>query len=350
MRALGCAARQNFADAVQVGVRGRSGHHVRHVPHRAGVHAGRAGDGDRMKLEGIHHITAITGDAPGNVDFYTRVLGLRLVAKTVNQDQPDVYHLFFASETGKPGSELTFFEYPGAIRGQPGEGMVYRIVSRVASPEALDFWADRLAGLDVAAQREDASVRFADPEGLEHELVVSTADEPLVAEHPEIPAAFALGGFEGVRAHSNQPERSAALLERVLGATRAGDAEWELRGARRGSTIAYDPSPGRGRQSAGSVHHVAWGTTVDEHPRWLEQLQRAGVQSTPVIDRYYFHSIYFHEPSGVLFEIADDAPGFTVDGPVEELGTKVILPPFLESRRDEIEARLTPLPDPRARA
>ena len=303
-----------------------------------------------MKLDGIHHITAITGDAPGNVDFYTRVLGLRLVAKTVNQDQPDVYHLFFASETGKPGSELTFFEYPGAIPGQPGEGMVHRIVSRVGSPEALDFWAQRLGDLDVPAERTQGSVRFADPEGLAHELVVSTVDTPLVAQHPDIPEAYALGGFESVRAYSGRPERSAALLERVLGATPAGDATWELRGERRGSTIAYDPSPGLGRQSAGSVHHVAWGTTVAEHPQWLERLAEAGVSSTPVIDRYYFHSIYFREPSGVLFEIADDAPGFTVDGPVEELGTKIILPPFLESRRAEIEARLTPLPDPRARS
>jgi glyoxalase family protein len=302
-----------------------------------------------LKLEGIHHITAITGDAPGNVDFYTRVLGLRLVAKTVNQDQPDVYHLFFASEEGKPGSELTFFEYPGALPGQAGEGMVHRIVSRLASEEALEFWARRLADLDVAVKRSDGSVRFADPEGLQHELVVSTVDEPLVAEHPEIPPEFALGGFEGVRAYSNRPERSATLLERVLGATPVGDATWELRGSRRGSTIAYDPAPGRGRQSAGSVHHVAWGTTVAEHPRWLEQLQGAGVPSTPIIDRYYFHSIYFREPSGVLFEIADDGPGFTVDGPVGELGTRIILPPFLESRREEIEARLTPLPDPRAR-
>jgi glyoxalase family protein len=301
-----------------------------------------------MRLEGIHHITAITGDAPANVDFYTRVLGLRLVAKTVNQDQPDVYHLFFASETGKPGSELTFFEYPGAVPGTAGEGMVHRIVSRVASDEALDFWATRLRDLAVAVAREDGGVCFADPEGLEHELVVSTVDEPLTAEHPEIPAEYALGGFDSVRAYSGDPERSAALLERVLGAQRAGDATWELRGERRGATIAYDPSPGRGRQSGGSVHHVAWGTTVAGHPHWLERLQEAGVASTPVIDRYYFHSIYFREPSGVLFEIADDGPGFTVDGPVDELGTKIILPPFLESRRAEIEARLTPLPDPRA--
>jgi glyoxalase family protein len=228
--------------------------------------------------------------------------------------------------------------------------MVHRIVSRVVSPEALDFWAQRLGDLDVPAERTEGSVRFADPEGLAHELVVSTVDEPLVAQHPDIPEAYALGGFASVRAYSGRPERSAALLERVLGATPAGDATWELRGERRGSTIAYDPSPGLGRQSAGSVHHVAWGTTVAEHPQWLERLAEAGVPSTPVIDRYYFHSIYFREPSGVLFEIADDGPGFTVDGAVEELGTKIILPPFLESRRAEIEARLTPLPDPRARS
>jgi glyoxalase family protein len=301
-----------------------------------------------MRLEGIHHITAITGDAPGNVDFYTGTLGLRLVAKTVNQDDPSVYHLFYASEAGKPGSELTFFEYPGAVPGQAGEGMVHRIVSRVPSTDALDFWEQRLGERDVPVERDGEALRFADPEGLGHELVVSMADERLVAEHPEVPAEFALGGFDSVRAYAAEPERSGALLERVLGAERAGDATWELRGERRGGTIAYDPAPGPGRQSAGTVHHVAWGTTVDEHPRWLERLEESRVASTPVIDRYYFHSIYFREPSGVLFEIADDAPGFTVDAPVEDLGKKIILPPFLEGEREKIESILTPLPDPRA--
>nr|MDQ6915789.1 VOC family protein [Actinomycetota bacterium] len=170
-----------------------------------------------MRLEGIHHVTAITGDAPGNVDFYTRVLALRLVAKTVNQDDPTVYHLFYASESGKPGSELTFFEYPGAVPERAGAGMVHRIVSRVASPEAIDFWADRLEAEGVATEREDDRLRFADPEGLGHELVPSTADELLVAEHPEVPAEFALGGFDGVRAYSAEAGRSAPVLERVLG-------------------------------------------------------------------------------------------------------------------------------------
>jgi glyoxalase family protein len=302
-----------------------------------------------MRLEGIHHVTAITGDAPGNVDFYTRVLGLRLVAKTVNQDDPTVYHLFFASESGKPGSELTFFEYPGAAPGRAGAGMVHRIVSRVASPEAIDFWERRLGAEGVATERAGDRLRFADPEGLGHELVPSGADELLVAEHPEVPADFALGGFDGVRAYNGHPERSAPLLERVLGGERRDDSTWELRGERRGSTIAYDPPPAeRGVQSAGTVHHVAWGTTAAEHPRWLDHLQEAGVSSTPIIDRHYFHSIYFREPSGVLFEIADDAPGFAVDDPVEDLGKRIILPPFLEDRREQLEARLTPLPDPRA--
>jgi glyoxalase family protein len=304
-----------------------------------------------MRLEGIHHITAITGDAAGNVDFYTRVLGLRLVAKTVNQDDPSVYHLFYADEQGRPGSELTFFEYPGATPGRAGAGMVHRIVWRVGSPEALSFWADRLTSEGVAVERDGDRLRFADPEGLGHELAVSaSADAPLIAEHPEVPHAFALQGFAGVRAYSPAPERSAAVLEQLLGATSVGADAWELRGDARGSTIAYDAPPDEpGRQSAGTVHHVAWGTNVAEHPRWDELLRSAGVPTSGIIDRHYFHSIYFREPSGVLFEIADDAPGFTVDGyTIEQLGSAIILPPQLEAHRERIEAILTPLPDPRA--
>jgi glyoxalase family protein len=298
-----------------------------------------------MQLEGIHHITAITGDAPRNLDFYTRVLGLRLAAKTVNQDDPTVYHLFYASELGQAGSDITFFEYPGAIPGRPGAGMVHRIVHRVGSEGALDFWADRL-GVD----RVGDSVVFSDPEGLSHELVVNhSGDEPLVARHPEIPEEHALQGFEGVRAYSDDTATTQIVLEQVLGASSAGDQTWELRGERRGGWIAYDDAPlERGRQSAGTVHHVAWGTTVAEHPRWQEHLTSVGIPTSGIVDRHYFHSIYFREPSGVLFEIADDGPGFTVDVPLEELGSKIILPPKFEPHRAEIEARLTPLPDPRA--
>jgi glyoxalase family protein len=303
-----------------------------------------------MRLEGLHHITAITGDAPRNLDFYTRVLGLRLAAKTVNQDDPGVYHLFYADERGRPGSELTFFEYPGAIPGRPGAGMVHTIVWRVGAPEAIDFWERRLAAEGVAAERVDAALRFADFEGLRHELAVRPGvDEPLAAEHPEIPAEHALQGFDAVRAYSADPERSRSLLEKVLEARPAGDAAWELRGERRGATIEFEPAPAEpGRQSAGTVHHIAWGTTVEDHPRWLERLHSTGVPNSGVIDRHYFHSIYFGEPSGVLFEIADDTPGFTVDVPLDRLGSAVILPPRLEPYREQIEAQLTPLPDPRA--
>jgi glyoxalase family protein len=303
-----------------------------------------------MRLEGLHHVTAITGDAPGNVDFYTRVMGLRLVAKTVNQDDPSVYHLFYADERGRPGAELTFFEYPRAIPGRAGAGMVHTIVWRVGSTEAIDFWAGRLAAEGLTARRDGGRLRFADREGLGHELTIATsADTPLVAEHPEIPAELALQGFDGVRAYTPVPTSSGALLEQLLGARPAGEDAWELRGEVRGATIAYDPPPPvPGRQSAGTVHHVALGTSVAEHPHWEERLRAAGVPTSGIIDRHYFHSIYFREPSGVLFEIADDGPGFTVDVPLERLGSEIILPPALEPQREAIEARLTPLSDPRA--
>jgi len=305
-----------------------------------------------MQLQGIHHISAITGDAQRNLDFYTRVLGLRLVAKTVNQDDPSVYHLFYADEEGHAGSEMTFFEYPHAIPGRPGAGMVHRIVWRVGAPAALDFWAERLGLLEVPVTRagDGGSVRFSDPEGLDHELVVNTTgDAPLSAEHPEIPREHALQGFEGVRAYAHDPAQSGALLERILGAEKTGEATWTLRGDARGGWIAYDPAPEeRGRQSGGSVHHVAWGTNVAEHPRWQARFEEVGLPTSGIIDRTYFKSIYFREPSGVLFEIADDAPGFTIDSPVADLGRKIILPPQLEDRRAELEARLTPLADPRA--
>src|SRR5438105_9556603 len=160
-----------------------------------------------MRLNGVHHVTAITGDAPANVDFYARVLGLRLVKKTVNQDDPTVYHLFYADEQGSPGADITFFEYPGARRGRPGAGMVHRVVWRVASEDALEFWEDRLAREGIAPTREPGRLTFSDTEGLGLELaVVDTPDEPLAAEHPEIPRELALQGFLGVRPFSADPE------------------------------------------------------------------------------------------------------------------------------------------------
>ena len=306
-----------------------------------------------MRIEGLHHVTAITADAPANVDFYARVLGLRLVKKTVNFDQPDVYHLYFGDERGTPGSILTFFEFPDAARGRAGDGMIHAIQWRVGSPEALAFWEHRLQGEGIATTRDgDAALRFADPEGLAHELIAdATDDTPLVAVHPEVPAELALRGFEGVRAYSANPAGSAQMLELLMGARRVGEEErFELRGQRRGGWIAFDPAPAeRGRHSAGVVHHVAWGTWDADLPSWIELVAQAGVPNSGYVDRHYFHSLYFREPGGVLYELATEEPGFLVDGlSVQELGTKVILPPFLESRRDQIEQILTPLPDPRA--
>ncbi|UGS36060.1 VOC family protein [Capillimicrobium parvum] len=305
-----------------------------------------------MQFEGIHHITAITGDAPRNVDFYARVLGLRLVKKTVNQDDPSVYHLFYADEQGSPGADMTFFEYPGSPRGRAGAGMVHQIGWRVADAAALDFWAARLGDEGIVTERDGDRLRFADREGLAHELVVAdVADAALIAEHPEVAPEVALRGFDGVRAYNDRPERSAQLLTEVLNfrATDDGGRRFEARGEQRGGTYTYDPAPEQhGLQGAGTVHHVAWSAALDEIEPWQQLLQRTpAVRPTPVIDRFYFRSVYFREPSGVLFEIATRGPGFDVDEDAARLGESVALPPFLESRREQIERTLTPLPNPR---
>ena len=303
-----------------------------------------------MRLEGIHHITAITGDAPGNVDFYARVLALRLVKKTVNQDDPSVYHLFYADDKGSAGADLTFFEYPGARPGRAGAGMVHTVVWRVGSPESIEFWADRLSREGVETTREDGRLRFTDLEGLAHELTVDqSGDDPLTAEHPEVPPEHALRGFDAVRAYSARPDASSALLVDVLGFERDGDA-FEVRGERRGGRYAYDDPPeSPGVQSAGTVHHVAFGSTMDDHEAWRERLQQAGAPVTPVIDRFYFRSIYFREPSGVLFEIATLGPGFATDEDPEHLGERLSLPPNFERYREQVEQTLTPIENPRER-
>jgi glyoxalase family protein len=301
-----------------------------------------------MKLEGIHHITCITADAQANVDFYARLLGLRMVKKTVNQDSPDVYHLFYADAQGSPGADLTFFEFPQAARGRAGDGMVRRIVWRVASADSLDFWAARLGDEGHATERRGDRLRFRDPEGLELELaVVDTSDEPLIAEHPEIPRELALQGFDEVRAFCSDPERSRPLLEEALAFEGRGGG-WEARGEGRGGLYAYDPPPQeRGVQGAGTVHHVAWASRDEDHETWRERVLAAGATPTPVIDRFWFRSIYFREPSGVLFELATFSPGFAADEDPEHLGETLVLPPWLESRREEIEAVLTPIKNPR---
>jgi glyoxalase family protein len=302
-----------------------------------------------MRLEGVHHVTLITGDAPRNVDFYTRVLGLRLVKKTVNQDDPTVYHLFYADERGSAGSDITFFEYPGATRGRAGPGMIHTTAWRVGSEAALDFWEQRLAGEAQSVERADGVLAFEDFEGVRHELgVTDVADEPLAAKHPEIPEEHALQGFDGVRAYAIDPERSRALLEQTLGFQPRGEHEWEARGERRGGFYAYDPAPeGRGVPGAGTVHHVAWATTMDEHQEWQRRVAQAGANPTPVIDRFYFRSVYFREPNGILFELATLGPGFATDEDPDHLGERLSLPPDFEHLRERIEPVLTPLPNPR---
>src|SRR4051812_29773160 len=303
-----------------------------------------------MTLEGLHHVTAITGDAPRNVDFYAGLLGLRLVKKTVNFDQPDVYHLYYGDERATPGSILTFFEFPLAVPGRHGDGMVHTIRWRVASEDALRFWTARLGAGGVTTDREGPVLRFADPEGLRHELRgVDVADAPLAAEAPDVPPEHALLGFDGVRAYAAVPERSARLLE-ALGFERAGDAVWQAAGAKRQATIAYEPPPAeRGRTSAGTNHHIAWSAADDDELReYRERAVRAGAHAPDTTDRQYFHSVYFREPSGVLFELASRDIGFDYDEPAESLGAALKLPPQYEARRADLERRLTPLVNPRA--
>lgn len=301
-----------------------------------------------MKLEGIHHVTAITADAQDNIDFYAGVLGLRLVKKTINQDDPTVYHLFYADERGSAGADITFFEFPGSPLGRAGDGMVHTIAFRVGSTEALDFWAERLGARDIAGERDGDVLRFNDPEGLGLELRAGAAgDPPLVARHPEIPAEHALQGFDGVRAYAARPEASAGLLGE-LGFEPADAGVWEARGTLRGGLIAYEAPPeARGLQGAGTVHHVAWASTPEQHEAWRERVVAGGGRPTPVIDRFYFRSIYFREPSGVLFEIATLGPGFTVDEPQESLGESLSLPPDFEHLRPQVEANLKPVYSPR---
>jgi glyoxalase family protein len=298
-------------------------------------------------IDGIHHITLITGDAPGNVDFYVRVLGLRLVKRTVNQDEPGVYHLFYADEHGSPGADITFFEYPGARRGRAGAGMVSSIVHRVGDEAALDFWSARLEREGISIERAPQRLRFADPEGMRHELAaVDSPDKPLVADSREVPAEHALRGFEAVHALVGDPARSEELLRETLGFTELERDDWLARGENRGGHISFERSDTRGIPGAGTVHHVAWSVYRAEQEQWRERLIAAGMHPTPVIDRFYFESVYFREPSGILFELASfDGAGYTVDEPAESLGEALSLPPEFEPLRGRIEPLLTPLPD-----
>ena len=297
---------------------------------------------------GIHHVSTIAGDPQRNLDFYTRVLGLRFVKRTVNFDDPTTYHLYYGDEVGSPGSIMTFFEIPGALPGRAGAGMVHETRWRVRDAAALDFWARRLTDAAIATERDATTLRFADPEGLGVAFVADqTPDALLAAAHPEIPAQHALLGFEGASAYSSDPERSTPVLELLPGFERDYEGNWRVEGDR-SSTWRYDPAPVTpGRPGAGTVHHIAWASRAAEQEDWHAAMVGDGLRPSPIMDRTYFRSIYFREPSGVLFEIATDAPGFLIDEPVESLGTALRLPPQFESRRGPIEARLRPLRSPR---
>ncbi|MBV9194133.1 MAG: VOC family protein [Solirubrobacterales bacterium] len=300
-------------------------------------------------IDGIHHITLITGDAPANVDFYVRVLGLRLVKKTVNQDDPTVYHLYYSDEHGSPGADITFFEYPGARRGAAGAGMIASITHRVASEDAIEFWEQRLRDEGIAVTREAGRLTFADPEGMSHELgVFERSDDPLIARSTEVPEQFALQGFEGVRAMGADPAGSERLLREALGFSEVSAHEWEARGEHRGGRIRFERSERRGVPGAGTVHHIAWAVYRAEMVQWRERVIAAGRHPTPVIDRFYFESVYFREPGGILYELATyDGAGFAVDEPAETMGETLALPPAFESIRARVEPILTPVPDVR---
>jgi glyoxalase family protein len=324
-----------------------------------------------MRLEGLHHVTAITAEAQQNVDFYVETLGLRMVKKTVNYDQPDVYHLYFGDERGTPGSILTFFEFPGARRGRHGAGMVHTVSWRVASEAALDFWAARLEHAGRSVERRTGALQSSDPEGMGLELLTAEG-RALTAAAPDIPPEHALQGFHGVRAYAQDPRRSAHLLgalsfeptpsgfshlltgDVAQGATSLGEIAQRAHSpasAGHDRCCAYyvydNPPDDPGIQGAGSVHHVAWAAQDAEHHSWRSLVQMAGARPTEIRDRTYFKSIYFREPAGVLFELATLSPGFAVDEPAESLGESLVLPERYESRRERIERILTPVTNPR---
>ena len=323
--------------------------------------------GEAGALSGVHHVTAITGNAPDNVRFYTRTLGMRLTKKSVNQDDVTAYHLFYGDAVASPGSELTFFDWPRAVPRRRGPGTVASTALRVGSEQALEWWASRLtsAGLvhgGVVEENGRATLRFLDPEGQSLALIddrdLTHGDawtvEDIVPEHgvkglgpatievadSRIMAGFLTKvlGFRQVSEFVSRTSPDASDEVSVLAfATAAGDVDAQLH-------LAVRPGATRGRFGRGGVHHVALRTPTDvTHAAWRDRLADAGLQVTPVIDRFYFRSIYFMTPSGVLFEIATDGPGMTADEPLDRLGERLSLPPFLEGRRAEIEKGLDPL-------
>jgi glyoxalase family protein len=307
-------------------------------------------------LHGIHHVTAITGDAQRNVDFYVGLLGLRLVKKTVNFDDPTSYHLYYGDELGRPGSVMTFFVWPGARRGRQGPGQVTATAFSVPAG-SLDWWAGRLRAAGAAVEEPvsrlgDDVLPFADPEAMRLELVATARPDP---REPwtggTVPADRAIRGFHSVTLSLTGQEETARLLAGTLG-FRAGPAAPDRVRFETGETASVAdlrsvPDAPAGEIAGGTVHHVAWRTSDDASQlEWRAVVAGAGYDVTPVLDRQYFHSIYFREPGGVLFEIATDVPGFTFDEPAAGLGSALRLPPRLEPLRAELELRLPPFSVP----
>ena len=310
-------------------------------------------------IPGIHHITAIAGDPQRNVDFYVGVLGLRMVKRTVNFDDPGTYHLYYGDESGRPGSLLTFFPWPGAPSGRLGSGQA-SATSYSIPPESIGFWLERLKRLSVTASGPesrlgDEVISFTDPDGLLLELAAPNGPDPRSPwrEGP-VPAEHAIRGFHGVTLLEERSERTAGLLTETMNFRAFGEVRNRRRfvtgGGGSGSIVDLVAAPGspHGIVAVGTVHHVAWRAQSDaEQEAWRKQIEALGYNVTPIVDRKYFRSIYFREPGGVLFEIATDAPGFAVDESPDQLGTSLVLPPWLEPRRAELTAALPPIRVPR---
>lgn len=304
---------------------------------------------------GIHHVTAVAGDPQRNIDFYSGILGLRLVKLTINFDDPTTYHLYYGDNNGSPGTILTFFPWPSAPKGRLGNGQL--TVTSFSIPEdSTGYWVDRLKHYGIkfngpSPRFDEPVISFSDPDGLQLELVAK--ENPKVADvwrEGPTPKEHAIRGFYGVTVAEGALERTASLMTGTMGFRKIAEdgnrARFEVgrRIPRSVVDVLRSPDLPRGTVGVGAVHHVAWRTLDDDQQlAWREKLVDAGANVTPVIDRKYFHSIYFREPGGVLFEIAMDPPGFAVDEPVDELGSRLILPPWLESARSEIEQALPPV-------
>lgn len=301
---------------------------------------------------GIHHVTAVASDPQRNVDFYCRALGMRLVKQTVNFDAPDTYHLYYGDEQGTPGSVLTFFPWPGAPRGRRGTGQA-TVVSCSVPEGSLGWWKAWLEGQGIevgeaVSRLEEDALSFHDPDGLVVELVAH-ADPPESTpwRASPVPPEHQVRGFHGVTLSERRLDETAGMLTETLGFRLVDEEGPRARfdvgqgGPGRRVDVLAEPDAPRGLVAAGTVHHVAWRAPDDDaQAAWREDIAGQGVQVTPIIDRNYFHSIYFREPGGVLLEVATDPPGFTIDEPLLELGRRLRLPPWLEPRREEIEAAL----------